>query len=111
MFFYPCDLELQGRVVELESELEKTRLAEFETQESVMLMNDTVSATKSETTTLREKIQRLEQENRKLVHSLDDAKLELESFKSKDVLDKAKLQTAQAELQQVILTSSHEQLV
>ena len=89
--------------MELESELEKTRLAEFETQESVMLMNDTVTATKSETTTLKEKIQRLEEENRRLINSLDDAKLELESYQSKDALDKAKLQTAQAELQQVSL--------
>ncbi|CAG7710006.1 unnamed protein product [Allacma fusca] len=93
--------DLEGKIVELESELEKTKLTEFETQESVMLMNDAVYSSKSETTKLRDHIRKLEQENRKLHDALDDAVVELDNVKGRDVLDQDKLRTAEAELRRV----------
>jgi hypothetical protein len=90
----------------LETELERTKLAEFETQESVMIMNDVVYSSESETSQLKEKIRKLEVENRKLHDSLDDAVVELDNIKTKDVVEQEKLLTAENALRKVRLYTS-----
>ncbi len=88
-------------MVELESEVERTKLAEFETQESVMLINDSASSAKKENKDLKQRLKSCEQEYHKLQDSLRQKTMEVESFKAKEVLEKEKLQSLEAELRKV----------
>lgn len=81
--------------------MENTKLAEFETQESVMLMNDDAQTLKSENCTLRRRINDLENEKDKVTSELEQMKLELEMLRDREGLEKEKLHLAEAELRKV----------
>jgi len=87
--------------VDLESELEKTKLAEFETQESVMLMNDSVNSIKAENIKLKNQLKQLDEENRKAMSSLEDVTFEFESLKANYSINEEKLIVAETELKKV----------
>lgn len=93
--------ELEARNLELEAELERIRLSEFESQESVLLMNDSIQCSKSENLQLKEQLRKLDEENRKLARSLEDLSLAHDSLKSKQSVDTEKLTVAETELKKV----------
>jgi chromosome segregation ATPase len=99
-----CDVlivELENKVVDLESELEKTKLAEFETQESVMLMNDSVNSIKTENIKLKDQLKQLDEENRKATTTLEDVTFELDSLRVNCTITEEKLMLAETELKKV----------
>jgi len=87
--------------VDLESELERTKLAEFESQEAAMLINDSVQSSVVELQTLKECLRTSEIERERMGSSLTDLRLDLESWKTKQVLGAEKLQAAEAALRKV----------
>jgi hypothetical protein len=89
--------------VDLDSELEKAKLAEFETQESVMLINDSVNSVKSENIQLKEQLKQLDQENRNVSTTLEDVTFEYDSLKVKYSLNEEKLGVAETELKKVFI--------
>jgi len=98
---------LENKIVGLERELERTKLAEFETQESVMLINDSVQNANSENSKLKMQLKSMEERNYQLTSQLEDAMLELESLKCKYEVDFEKLQLAEAELKKVGIGNKH----
>ncbi|ODM95280.1 Shootin-1 [Orchesella cincta] len=94
--------ELEEKIIELEAELERIRLSEFESQESVLLMNDTIQSSTSESTQLRDQLRKLDEENRKLARSLEDLTLEHDSLKAKHSVDEEKVLVAEAELKKLL---------
>lgn len=102
---YICTLkllpELENKIVDLDSELEKAKLAEFETQESVMLINDSVNSVKSDNSKLKEQLKQLDEENRKISSNLEDISFEYDSLKGKYSINEEKLILAETELKKV----------
>ncbi|CAL8143150.1 unnamed protein product [Orchesella dallaii] len=94
--------ELEEKIIELEAELERIRLSEFESQESVLLMNDTIQSSKTDNFQLKDQLRKLDEENRKLARSLEDLTLEHESLKSKHSIDEEKVLVAETELKKLL---------
>jgi chromosome segregation ATPase len=95
-------LELENKIVDLDSELEKAKLSEFESVESVMLINDSVNSVKNENIKLKEQLKQLDQENRKNATSLEDVSFEYESLKGRYAINEEKLVLAETELKKVM---------
>lgn len=93
--------ELETKVVDLDSELEKAKLVEFETQESVMLINDSVNSVKSENYKLKEQLKQLDNDNRSVNTTLEDVTFELDSLRGKYSINEEKLFLAETELKKV----------
>lgn len=92
---------METKIIELEAELERLRLAEFESQESVLLMNDSIQSSKTENIQLKDQLRKLDEQNRKLARSLEDLTIQHDSLKCKQSVDDEKLTVAETELKKV----------
>jgi len=94
--------EMEGKIVNLETELERIRLSEFESQEEVLLMTDSIQTSNNENLQLKDKLRKLDEDNRKLARSLEDLSMKHESLRAKQSIEGEKLQVAESELKKLL---------
>lgn len=81
--------------------MERTKLAEFESQEAAMFVTDTAQSSIHELNALREKLRQSQIKNEKLSSTLNEVRLESESLRMKQGVGAEKLEFAEAELRKV----------